>query len=116
MLLGSIASRPSIYSVGNTTMINTKNYVSGNMILNDQFFTSSIAAFLLGNYRQVSQMIEELPSAIAALKSGKAAEDTHYHQHLESERQYLLSRRQESPEEEFVCEYIQRLLVHQKAK
>jgi hypothetical protein len=61
-------------------------------------------------------MIEELPSVIATFKSGKAPQDTDYHQHLESERQYLLSRREESSEENLACEYIERLLLHQKAK
>ncbi|KAH9972566.1 hypothetical protein BGW80DRAFT_1119934, partial [Lactifluus volemus] len=75
-----------------------------------------LSTFLLGNYKQVNQLLEELPGVIAEFQSGKLPKDTDYHRHLETERQYLLSRRGESPDEEFACEYIQRLIMHQKAK
>ncbi|KAH9952513.1 hypothetical protein BGW80DRAFT_1194853 [Lactifluus volemus] len=75
-----------------------------------------LSTFLLGNYKQLSQLLGDLPGVIASLESGKSHEDTRYHQHLENERVYLLSRRQESPEEEFACEYIELLIMHQKAK
>jgi Kyakuja-Dileera-Zisupton transposase len=76
----------------------------------------SKATFLLGNYKQIGNMIKELPSVIATFRSRKTPQDTDYHQHLESKRKYLLLCREESSEENFACKYIERLLLHQKAK
>jgi hypothetical protein len=95
---------------------NTRSYVGGNSFACGSIFTPFVATFLLGNYKQLSQLLGDLPGVIASLESGKSHEDTRYHQHLENERVYLLSRRQESPEEEFACEYIELLIMHQKAK
>jgi len=52
----------------------------------------SLAVFILGNYKQIQPILDKLPIAIAALQSGKAREDTDYHQHLETEQQYLAAR------------------------
>jgi hypothetical protein len=116
MRLDFIAYKPLISFLGNMMMINIRSYVGGNSFVCSSMFTPFVATFLLGNYKQLSQLLEELPSAITSLESGKSHKDTRYHQHLESERAYLLSCRQESPEEEFACEYIELLIMHQKAK
>jgi hypothetical protein len=97
-------------------IINIRSYVGGNSFVYGSMFTPFVATFLLGNYKQLSQLLEELPSAIASLESSKSHEDMCYHQHLESKWAYLLSHRQESPKEEFACEYIELLIMHQKAK
>ena len=65
-----------------------------------------LATFLLNNYKQVQELLEELLLAIAALQSGKSADDMDYHQHLKMEQEYLTTRKSE-PEEDIVsCDYI----------
>jgi Kyakuja-Dileera-Zisupton transposase len=86
------------------------------LLIHLQYTKYPSATFLLGNYKQISKMIEELPGVIVTFRSGKACKDTDYHQHLESEWQYLLSCREESSKENLACEYIEWLLLHQKAK
>ena len=76
----------------------------------------NLAAFILGNYKQIQQILDELPIAIAALQSGKAREDTDYHQHLETERQYLAARRKESDDDAEACDYVERLIKYQAAR
>lgn len=72
--------------------------------------------FLYGNYKQIGGILEESPAAIAALLSGQLPEETHYHQHLEAERAYLLSRKKEAPEDDMACHYFVLLLAYEKAK
>jgi len=65
-----------------------------------------LATFLLSNYKQVQELLEELLLAIAALQSGKLADDMKYHQHLKMEREYLAIQKSE-PEDDIVsCDYI----------
>ncbi|KAI0038235.1 hypothetical protein FA95DRAFT_1567860 [Auriscalpium vulgare] len=75
-----------------------------------------LSTFLLNNYRQIEQILTELPEAIAALQVGKTVEDTQYHKHLEAEREYLESRKKETPSEVFACDYIDILIKHRTAK
>jgi hypothetical protein len=112
---GSTAFKPLTCMLDNTTMTNIRSYVRSNSCVQANMHII-IATFLLGNYKQVTQLLEELPGAITALQSGKSPEDMYYHRHLQTERQYLLSRKEESPNEEFACEYVQQLIMHQKAK
>jgi len=51
--------------------------------------SSFLANFLLNNYKQVQQLLEELPFAIMALQSGKSAHKMDYHCHIEMEQEYL---------------------------
>ena len=64
------------------------------------------ATFLLNNYIQVQEILQELPCAISALQSGKTAEHTDYHRHIECERAYLSARKDEPAEDVIACEYI----------
>jgi hypothetical protein len=72
--------------------------------------------FLYGNYKQIGQILEESPRTIAALQSNQLLQDSHYRQHIESERAYLMSRKKEAPTDDFACRYFERLLGHHKAK
>ena len=76
----------------------------------------SLAAFILGNYKQIQQILDKLPIAIAALQSGKAREDTDYHQHLETEQQYLAARWKESDDDAEACDYVERLIKYHEAR
>lgn len=53
---------------------------------------------------------------IAALQSGKAPEDTIYHEHLEAEHQYLVSRKKEPEKDEIACEYVSLLIKYEAAE
>ena len=75
-----------------------------------------LANFLLGNYKQIQQILDELPLAIAALQSGKMHDDTDYYQHLEAEHQYLGVRKKESDKDKVACEYIHCLLKYKEAQ
>ncbi|KAI0058312.1 hypothetical protein BV25DRAFT_1902184 [Artomyces pyxidatus] len=59
-----------------------------------------LGVFLLNNYKQIQDILDESPCAIVALQSGKTADDTMYHQHLESERKYLAAHKTKEPEED----------------
>ncbi|KAA1475563.1 hypothetical protein DENSPDRAFT_860864 [Dentipellis sp. KUC8613] len=74
-----------------------------------------ISLFLLNNYKQVQQILDELPDTIKILQSGKSSEDLDYHQHLETERAYLAARKKASPEEEKEVEYLNLLIKHAAA-
>jgi len=65
-----------------------------------------LATFLLSNYKQVQELLEELLLAIAALQSGKSADDMKYHQHLKMEREYLATWKSEPEEDVILCDYI----------
>ncbi|KAI0055191.1 hypothetical protein BV25DRAFT_1930474 [Artomyces pyxidatus] len=75
-----------------------------------------LGTFLLGNYRQIQEILDELPLSIAALQSGKCAEDTDYHAHLQAEREFLLSRKKESKEDVFAAEYVDLLQKYHMAR
>jgi hypothetical protein len=64
------------------------------------------ALFLLNNYKQVEEILWDLPSAIAALQSGKSKGQTDYHQHIAFVREYLAACKSESAEDVLACEYI----------
>ena len=99
------------------TTINTKNFVRfPNPLVISKADLLYQAVFLYRNYRQVSQILEEAPSAIAGLQSGQALEDTAYHQHIEAEHMYLLSHKKEGPQNEFVCDYYEHLISYQESK
>jgi hypothetical protein len=57
-----------------------------------------------------------MPPMIAALQSGKAPEDTIYHEHLEAEHQYLVSRKKEPEKDEVACEYVSLLIKYEAAE
>ncbi|KAA1471648.1 hypothetical protein DENSPDRAFT_880660 [Dentipellis sp. KUC8613] len=78
---------------------------------------SELSAFILNNYKQVQNILDELPSAIAALQSGKTSEETAYHQHIEAERRFLTERQsKEISYDTFACDYLQHLLEYREAK
>jgi len=78
--------------------------------------SSFLANFLLHNYKQVQQLLEELPFAIMALQSGKPAHEMDYHHHIEMEWEYLAARKSEPEEDAFACEYMSYLLVYEAAQ
>ena len=65
-----------------------------------------LATFLLNNYKQVQELLDELPLAIATLQSSKLADDMDYHQHLKMEQEYLTTRKLEPEEDIISCDYI----------
>ncbi|KAI0059962.1 hypothetical protein BV25DRAFT_1918089 [Artomyces pyxidatus] len=65
-----------------------------------------LGTFLLGNYRQIQQILDEMPDAIAELQSGKTPEETDYHAHLKAEREFLAARKKESASDVFASEYV----------
>ncbi|KAA1467688.1 hypothetical protein DENSPDRAFT_877519 [Dentipellis sp. KUC8613] len=75
-----------------------------------------ISLFLLNNYKQVQQILDELPETVKVLQSGKKPEDLDYHQHLVAEREYLAARKKNSPEEAKEVEYLGLLLKHSAAE
>jgi hypothetical protein len=114
---GFTGTKRSISMLDSTTAINTKNFVRfPNPLVISKADLLYQAAFLYGNYRQVGQILEEAPSAIAGLQSGQALEDTAYRQHIEAERMYLLSRKKEGPQNEFACDYYEHLISYQESK
>lgn len=73
------------------------------------------ATFLLNNYKQVDQLLRDMPVAIAALESGKTPEECNYTAHLNTERAYLASRKKEPETDIIACKYIELLLVYEEA-
>jgi hypothetical protein len=53
---------------------------------------------------------------IAALQSGKAPEDTIYHEHLEAKHQYLFSCQKEPENDGVACEYVLLSIKYEAAK
>ena len=82
---GSTTFKPLTCMLDNTMMTNIRSYVHSNSCIQANIYII-IATFLLGNYKQVTQLLEELPGVITALQSGKSPEDMHYHQHLQTEQ------------------------------
>ena len=76
---------------------------------------SPLAMFLLNNYKQVNQILDEMPQAIAALESGKTPEECDYAAHLEAERVYLASRKKEPEADVIASKYISLLKVYKDA-
>jgi len=74
-----------------------------------------LTTFLLNNYKQVDQMLLDMPIAIAALESGKAPEECDYPAHLNTERAYLASRKKEPEADITACKYIELLMVYDEA-
>jgi hypothetical protein len=74
-------TKQSTSMLNSMTMINTKNFVHfwNPFIISNADLLYQVA-FLYGNYKQVGQILEEAPSAIAGLQSGQALEDTAYRQ------------------------------------
>jgi hypothetical protein len=72
-----------------------------------------IATFLFNNYQQVQDLLQHMPTMIAALQSGKAPEDSVYREHLEAERQYLISCKKEPEKDGIVCEYVSLLIKYE---
>jgi hypothetical protein len=96
------------------TRINTLNLVSLEPHVQtcaDKF----IATFLFNNYQQAQGLLNDMPTAIAALQSGKALEDTVYHEHLDAERLYLASRKKEPESDVIACEYVALLIKYEAA-
>jgi hypothetical protein len=75
-----------------------------------------VATFLFNNYNQAKQLLADAPTMIKALQSGKAPEDTLYHEHLESERQYLAARKKEPEGDVIACEYVALLIKYHAAQ
>ncbi|KAI0038002.1 hypothetical protein FA95DRAFT_1578459 [Auriscalpium vulgare] len=71
--------------------------------------------FLLNNYRQLEEILRDLPAAIEALQAGKTSEDMEYHKHLEAERMFLEHPRTETEDEAVGCEYVDILMKHRTA-
>jgi len=78
--------------------------------------SSFLANFLLNNYKQVQQLLEELPLAITALQSGKSANEMDYRHHIKMEQEYLATQKSEPEEDAFACEYMSYLLVYEAAQ
>ncbi|TFY75079.1 hypothetical protein EWM64_g8933 [Hericium alpestre] len=72
-----------------------------------------LSAFLLNNYKQVGEILEDLPPAIAVLQKGKTAADTDCHKHLEAERKYLATQKKAVPKETWQQDYIELLTKYQ---
>ncbi|KAA1473373.1 hypothetical protein DENSPDRAFT_765398, partial [Dentipellis sp. KUC8613] len=75
-----------------------------------------ISLFLLNNYKQVQNILDELPDAIKLLQSGKSSQDLDYAKHLEAERLYLAARKKDSPQDARNCEYVSLLIKHRAAE
>lgn len=71
--------------------------------------------FLLNNYKQVGDLLTDMPIAIAAFESGKTPEECDYVSHVNTERLYLASRKKEPEADETNCKYITLLLLFKKA-
>ena len=76
---------------------------------------SPLAMFLFNNYKQVNQILVEMPQAITALESGKTPEECDYAAHLEAERAYLASRKKEPEADVIASKYISLLKVYKDA-
>ncbi|KIM86138.1 hypothetical protein PILCRDRAFT_5198 [Piloderma croceum F 1598] len=76
---------------------------------------AELATFLFNNYQQAQGLLNDMPTAIAALQSGKALEDTVYHEHLDAERLYLASRKKEPESDVIACEYVALLIKYEAA-
>ena len=73
------------------------------------------AMFLFNNYKQVDQILDEMPKAIAALESGKTPDECDYAAHLEAERIYLASHKKEPETDVIASKYISLLKVYKDA-
>lgn len=74
------------------------------------------AMFLFNNYKQVDQILDEMPKAIAALESEKTPNECDYAAHLKAERVYLASRKKEPEADVMVSKYITLLKVYKDAR
>ena len=77
---------------------------------------SYLGNFLLNNYKQVMEILTELPIMIATLQSGKSQEHMAYVAHLDAERAYLASLKKEPEAHVFGCQYITLLQEYSQAE
>jgi hypothetical protein len=71
--------------------------------------------FLLNNYKQVGQILTEMPTAIAAFKSGKTLDECDYAEHLKAEHVYLASHKKALKADVIASRYISLLIVYTTA-
>jgi hypothetical protein len=74
------------------------------------------ALFLFNNYKQVDQILREMPNAIAAFESETTPDECDYARHLEAERVYLASRKKEPAADVIASKYISLLIVYKDAR
>ena len=72
--------------------------------------------FILNNYKQVGQILDEMPKAIVALESGKTPAECDYAGHLKAERIYLASHKKEPEANMIASKYIYLLAVYKDVK
>jgi Kyakuja-Dileera-Zisupton transposase len=74
------------------------------------------AMFLFNNCKQVDQILDEMPKAIAALESGKTPDECAYAAHLDAKQIYLASHKKEPEADVITSKYISILKVYKDVR
>jgi hypothetical protein len=75
-----------------------------------------VGHFILNNYKQALQVLEEMPIRIQALTLGRETTKAQYMSWLEEERKYLLSKQSEPPKDVLGIEYVELLNKYHDAR
>ena len=72
--------------------------------------------FLMANYKQALESIQEMPLRIETLTSGRQISDAQFASWLEAERTYLISRQTEPETDVLGIEYVEMLNKYYEAR
>jgi hypothetical protein len=72
--------------------------------------------FILNNYQQALQILEEMPVRIQTLTSGRRVPEAQFMTWLDEERKYLLSKQSEPREDILGIEYVELLNRYHDAR